>query len=453
MYLPTKTTPKGKLLLVTRDVDGGLGQHFVDLAEGMAARGWEVHCIRAERAEGHVTGHSARLDALPHVTVHTIPLARAIGPGDLRSYLEFRRIVERYGPFDIAHGHGAKGGVLVRLPCRGIGASVYTPHGFITVDPSISWHKKAIYGAIEGGLARFLTDAIVTVSTQEYQEALRLGAPSGACNMIPNGIARPTFLSRDRARIDIGLRPEHQVALFVGRFCHPKAPERFVSLVAALAPKCPDLRGVLIGGGELKLELVELAAALGVLDRILFFETAKASAYMQAADLLVVPSRYEGFPYAMLEALAAGLPIVTYDVGGALEVVKPGVNGFVIAQGNAGMLAIRTADILNRADLRAAMSTAAREMFRAFSLRSMVDRTFAVYSSEIWREIHRQDEAGASPSFCTQRSPVRAFTAAADQALACVPSARGSWAPGRGARHSPAPHCPNRRGARRLRPD
>ncbi|MCG8594689.1 MAG: glycosyltransferase, partial [Kiloniellales bacterium] len=120
---------KGKLLLVTRDVDGGIGRHFVDLAAGMADRGWKVHCVRAAGVEGHVTDHSARLDALAGVTVHEIPLARSIGLGDLRSYLAFRRIVKQHGPFDIAHGHGAKGGVLARLPCRDIKASVYTPHG------------------------------------------------------------------------------------------------------------------------------------------------------------------------------------------------------------------------------------------------------------------------------------------------------------------------------------
>ena len=221
MYLPSMVELQRKLLLVTRDVDGGLGQHFVDLAEGMTARGWEVHCIRAELVEDHVTGHSRRLDDLDGVKVHTIPLARSIGPGDWRSYRAFRRIVKRHGPFDIAHGHGAKGGVFVRLPCRGIRSSVYTPHGFITVDPKIGGSQRAVYGAIEGVFARFLTDAILAVSTQEHREALRLGAPLDTCHKIPNGMARPDFLPRDRARAEMGLGPDDQVALFIGRFCHP----------------------------------------------------------------------------------------------------------------------------------------------------------------------------------------------------------------------------------------
>jgi len=381
MESQTKTATQGKLLLVTRDVDGGLGQHFVDLAEGMTARGWEVHCIRAERTEGHVTGHSARLDELTCVTVHTIPLARSIGPGDLRSYRAFRRIVKRHGPFDIAHGHGAKGGFFVRVPCRGIKASAYTPHGFITVDFGIRGHKKVVYRAIEGVFARFLTDAIFAVSTQEHHEALRLGAARDACHKIPNGMARPDFLPRDRARAELGLAPDDQVALFVGRFCPQKAPERFVGLLSKLAPDRPRLRGVLIGGGDTKPELVDLAAALGVSDRLLFFETSKASAYMQAADLLVVPSRLEGFPYTMIEALAAGLPIVTYHVGGADDLVVNARTGYVVPQGDEGALALRVGEILGSPDLQSNMAKAARDVFPRFELETMLNQIAGVYGS------------------------------------------------------------------------
>ncbi len=393
------TVNPGKLLLVTRDVDGGLGQHFVDLAEGMAARGWEVHCVRAERTERHVTGHTARLDALPGITVHTIPLARLIGPGDLYSYLAFRRIVQHHGPFDIAHGHGAKGGILVRLPCQSIRANVYTPHGFITVDPTIVAWKKAIYSVIEGIFARFLTDAIVAVSTQEREEALRLGAAETVCVTVPNGMAPPNFLSRELAREKIGLGPKDRVAFFVGRFCHQKAPERFIGLIAALAPQHPDLRGVLIGNGDSKQELIERAAALGVSDRLVFFETANASAHMQAADLLVVPSRYEGFAYTMIEALAAGLPIVSYDVGGADDLVFGARTGYVVAQGEEHALAFRAGDIIGDPEMQSKMAKAARERFQRFDLATMLDRITVVY--ERLRE--RQVELGRGSTEASTR--------------------------------------------------
>lgn len=372
---------KGKLLLVTRDVDGGIGRHFVDLAAGMADRGWKVHCVRAAGVEGHVTDHSARLDALAGVTVHEIPLARSIGLGDLRSYLAFRRIVKQHGPFDIAHGHGAKGGVLARLPCRSIKASVYTPHGFVTVDPNIDGLRKTIYEAIEGFFGRFLTDALVTVSTQEFNEALRLGALETACHRIPNGMVRPALLPRDQVRSELGLKPEDQVALFVGRFCHQKAPERFLRLVATLAPQHPELRGVLIGGGDSKPKLIELATVENISDRVVFFDTPKASAYMQAADLLVVPSRYEGFAYSMIEGLAAGLPMVTYDIGGADDLVVEGQTGYIVPQDEEAALFDRAGAIIGTPELQSGMAKAAREHFQRFELATMINRIASVYDS------------------------------------------------------------------------
>lgn len=373
---------KRKLLLITRGVEGGLGQHFVDLAEDMASRGWEVHCVRAERAEEHVTDHNARLDSLPGVTIHTIPLAREIRPSDWRSYLAFRRIVNRYGPFDIAHGHGAKGGAFVRLPCKMLGASIYTPHAFITLDPEISRVKYTLYSVIETALAWLSHAAVIAVSEQEQQEASRLGTPVQACFVIENGMKRPALLSREDARKEIGLSPNCCAALFVGRFCHQKAPERFIDLITDLFQDRPKLNGVMIGGSEGKSALIARATKLGILGRLIFFQTTKAAAYMQAADLLIIPSRYEGFAYTMIEALAAGLPIVTYDVGGASDIVKCGVNGYVVSQGDTVTFAMRTAELLDRADLRAAMATAARERFFIFSLQSMTDRIASVYHGE-----------------------------------------------------------------------
>ncbi len=394
MESQAKTATQGRLLLVTRDVDGGLGQHVVDLAEGMAARGWEVHCIRAERAEDHVTAHSARLEALPGVTVHTIPLARAIGPGDLRSYLAFRRIVKRHGPFDIAHGHGAKGGVFVRLPCRGIGASVYTPHGLMTVDTSFRGPKAAVYGLIERLFARLFTQTMIVVSEEERDEGLRLGAAPETCHLVPNGRAEPALIDRDRARAKIGIPKDAEVALFVGRFVYAKAPERFVRLVAKLAPDRPKLLGLLIGSGEARPALDKIASEEGILDRLVFFETDRAATYMKAADVLVMPSRYEGLAYTMIEGLAAGLPIVSTVVPGASMGIVAGQNGYVVPQNCQERLVESCAALLDDPGLRHAMGSKSRARFARFELRAMVDATAAIYEAPLQEVRHRAGGGG-----------------------------------------------------------
>ncbi len=390
---------QGKLLLVTRDVDGGLGQHFVDLADGMAARGWEVHCIRAERAEGHVTRHSARLDDLADVTVHSIPLARAIGPGDLRSYLAFRQVVKRYGPFDVVHGHGAKGGVFARLACLKSGASVYTPHGLITVDKALPWSKRTAYGLIEHFFNRWLTDMMITVSRAEREEAIRLGACRTTCFLIPNGLSEPNFVDREEARRQIGLSATDSVALFVGRFVYAKSPERFISAMARIAPDRPNFKAVLIGSGEEKPALVEMSKQLGVGNQFVFFETANAAAYMRAADVLVVPSRYEGLSYTMIEALAAGLPIVTFDVSGSDDLVDHRHSGFIVPQGNEDLMSERVAKLIEDLNLRSRMAAASRQSFHRFSLESMIGMTNSVYDDAMWLSYRRGKRADAPPVF------------------------------------------------------
>lgn len=368
-----------KLLLVTRDVDGGIGRHFVDLAEGMVARGWEVHCVRAERVTGHVTEHSARLDNLAGVAVHTISLARSIGPGDLASYFAFRKIVWKHGPFDIAHGHGAKGGVFVRLPFRQVGKRCYSPHAFITLDRRAGAPIKLIYGLIERFFGRLLTDALIAVSTEERREALRLGVAEKRCHLVPNGISSPPFLSRQAARVELGLEPSDEVALFVGRFCHQKAPERFVELIARLAQTRPCIRGVLIGSGEQGQSLLAQARTLGIGHRLVFFQSSRAANYMRAADALLVPSRYEGFAYTMIEALAAGLPIVTYDVGGAADMIADEVNGYIVPQGDLPAMVKLTARLLENPDVRTTMAKAAEARFCLFRQDEMLRRLADLY--------------------------------------------------------------------------
>ena len=371
--------PKRRVLLVTREVDGGLGQHFVDLAAGLAARGWEVHCARAENTQGAVTTHLHRLDRNPAIRVHSLPMRREIGRSDWTAYRAFRALLERHGPFDITHGHGAKAGVLARLPAQGLGARFYTPHGLITADASLSYARRSLYRLIEGGLGRLATDAMILVSEGERREALRLGVPEKICHLIPNGMAEPAFLARAQARAELDLPAGAEVVLFVGRFVHAKSPERFLRLVAALAAARPALFGVLIGSGAAKGQLSRQAQDLGIFERLRFFETNRASAYMKAADLLVVPSRYEGLAYTMIESLAAGLPLVAFDVPGSASVVRQGETGFVVPQGDEAALAHHAARLLDDPAGRSRLSVAARWHFGNFRLGTMIDRTQELY--------------------------------------------------------------------------
>ena len=104
---------------------------------------------------------------------------------------------------------------------------------------------------------------------------------------------------------------------------------------------------------------------------------------MKAADVLVVPSHYEGLSYTMIEGLAAGLPIVTFEVSGSEEIVEHRRSGFIVPQGNEDLLANRVAKLVEDPDLRAQVGDAARQRFAEFSLRSMISRTESVYDDAL----------------------------------------------------------------------
>ena len=98
--------------------------------------------------------------------------------------------------------------------------------------------------------------------------------------------------------------------------------------------------------------------------------------------MFVLPSLHEAMPYVLLEALAAGLPILTTDVGGAQVAVQDGANGYIVPNGDAGALARRLAQLIGNAELRAEMSAAALRRVPEFSPEIMLRRTLALYRGE-----------------------------------------------------------------------
>lgn len=370
--------PPLKVLLIAREPTGDLGRHFVDLATGLADRGLEVHCLRSSTPIAAEGDAADRLAALPGVVLHELPIQPAIGLTDLGAYRELRALVARHGPFDIAHGHGAKAGVLVRLPAEGLGARVYTPHGLLTMDRSLPQPKRRVYGLLEGALSRLSTDAVILVAEEERCEALRLGLAPELCHVVPHGLAMPDFIERWRARAELGLSPDADVALFAGRFVEAKGPERFLRLIGQLAQDRPRLQAAMIGTGDTA-ELRRQAGELGIAERLKILQSDAAAGYMKAADLLVLPSRHEGLSYTMIEGIAAGLPILSFDVAGTSMAIVQGESGYVVPQGNEFQLAMSAGAMIDSPPLRASMAAAARARFALFDFDAMIDRTIGVY--------------------------------------------------------------------------
>ncbi len=312
---------RSRVLLVLEASFAGAGRHVLDLAAGLLALGQEVHLVYSPRRMELEFGRELlALKAQGLVTVQ-VPMAPEPGPADLVSVWRVRRYLKRAGPFDVIHGHSSKGGAVARLAAIGLEVRrLYTPHAFKTMDPTLSAAKRSLYGTAERLLARFATERLLLVSTDEARHARTQRMPTEKLKVIPNGTRVPDDVpDRVLARARFGLREETVVLAWVGRLAPQKAPERFVALVAALRAEMPDLRALMLGYGELESRIVAQIRACDLGSILQLHTDRRGWDAMAAADLFVLTSRYEAMPYVVLEAQALGVPVVATDVSGVRD--------------------------------------------------------------------------------------------------------------------------------------
>ncbi len=365
------------MLLVSEPLSGGVGQHVVDLAQGLTQSGHEVHLIYSSL---RVTASSSkRLEGLPKIQRMELPIRRNPHASDLAAVCAIRRYMNRHRCFDVVHGHSSKGGALVRLAGVGTHAvKVYTPNAFVTLTPDLDELKRWLFGGAERWLAR-LGDGVIVVSQNEYEHAVRLGLPSNRLFLVPNGINPPFYESKEKVRRELGIEHDALCMGFVGRLADQKAPDVLIRAFALVVKKHPRACLVMVGSGPLEAQTRDLANQLGVQDRIHWLGERDGWHCMPAFDIFSLTSRYEGLPYVLLEALGCALPIVTTRVGGTSELIEDQVNGFVVDVDDVDGFAQAVEQLFNDPALRKRMSQSSKEKSCDFTLSRMVCKTVEVY--------------------------------------------------------------------------
>lgn len=315
-----------RILMVLETCGGGSGRHVLDLTATLAAQGEAVTVVYApDRAEPDFLDE---LLSIKGIATHAVSMKRAVGLHDVGALNRLTRCVKEIGPFDILHGHSSKAGALVRMLPKSVpGARIYTPHAFRTMDPTISRRGRFAYSQIERILSS-LCSCVLVGSRQEADAAAAIGIAPSKTHIIPFGVRARALPSREEARHALGLDPTCKVVGFVGRLAPQKAPERLIDAFSQCHD--PDARLVLIGHGELEHQLRRRALALGMEGRITFAGALDGPLAMPAFDVLAVPSRYESLAYVLLEATAAGIPMVSTPVGVAETAIAPNVNGLIV---------------------------------------------------------------------------------------------------------------------------
>jgi len=366
-----------RVLMVVESSAGGTGRHVLDLSEALIERGCDVHLIYStRRADSLFLNRLTQLSRLRHKLV---PMRRSLHPHDLASAWAVRRYLRRHGPFHVIHGHSSKGGAFARLAAFGTGVpAVYTLHGLIMMDPDLALWKRILYQTIEIGLS-LRTRRIIAVSPEEHRAALRVGLGRSRVVMVPNGVGDCGLAPRHEARRALGVADDHIVFGFVGRLVSQKAPLVLLEAFAAAARAEPRARLALIGAGPLEGPMRKLAIQLGIEGYVLWLGECDARAIVSAFDVFTLPSRKEGLPYVVLEAMAAGLPVVATATAGVEILVEPGRNGAVVPRDDVPAFAEAMVRLALDPELRARYGRASQKRVSHFTVEAMAERTLAAY--------------------------------------------------------------------------
>jgi glycosyltransferase involved in cell wall biosynthesis len=375
-------------------VDGGVGRHVADLFSGLSGGSHDV-LLAGPAVPGSTLGGGELSGDPKALRSHfRLDMERAIHPGsDLRALSGYLALVRRVRP-DLIHAHSSKAGALARLGRLVLPRIpvVYTPHGYAFAGFFEHELERIAYREAERGLAP-LTSLLLAVCEAEARVAASVGLRRRT-RVVHNGIslaesnsrgARPTAPESDAGSGQSSRRDA--VIATVARLQSGKGLEALIDAMPEVCRRHPSARLHLIGGGPLADVLRNRAQILGVAEVVEFCgELADPRRALAGAQLFVLPSLAESFPYVVLEAMAAGVPIVATRVGGIPEAVVDGQSGILIAPGSSSALAQAIVSLLDDPGRRASLAVAAgRRVRSSFGLDQMIAGTVAVYEEVLDR--------------------------------------------------------------------
>lgn len=359
---------KPRIVLVVRRAEGGIVTHVKQLLDALNQEYYTAVACPPETA-GHFAGLAG--EALPvslRDTFHPATDARAVKM--LYSYMAAKKA-------SLVHAHGFKAGLvarpaarLARVPC------LVTVHGDFVEAGKCKAGK--VYYLAERMLSR-LTARYIAVSNWLAESLVETcGISRDKITVIPNGIDLAALANN---------RPPGEREWLVGtvaRLAPQKGVDFFLRASAILAAEFPDLRFLVVGDGPLMSQLKELARQLGISERVVFTgQRDNVPALLGKLSVYVQPSLSEGQGLAVLEAMAAGCPVVATRAGGLKEVVVHGENGLLATPGDSRELAFFVAQLLRNPGLAARLGERAKLSLGRYSRDKMLADTLHLYRSVV----------------------------------------------------------------------
>ncbi len=362
-----------RLLLVTRPATGGMAGHLQALCAGLPPE--RFHICLAGPDDLAIDAACARCE---------LPIADRFAPRhDTLVIWRLRRLLAS-GRFDVAHVHGLKAVLLAAAATwpRSPIPVVYTLHNALpAATPGMRgyWREMALRQALRQAAA-----LIVVSQAQAADLRQRRLLPAERVQVVPNGISLaalddPALPAPAETRSALGIGPGEIMVLTVARAIAGKGLDDLID--AALMVDAP--RFVVAGDGPEKNRLQARAAAAGLGERVQFLgHRTDIPALLHAADIFLLPSHMEGMPLAIMEAMAARLPVVATAVGGVPEVVVDGQTGLLVPHRQPAALAAAVARLAAEPELRHRLGEAGRALVEErFTVERMLAAVAAVYDA------------------------------------------------------------------------
>ena len=349
---------------------------------GLRDRGWKLVVACPDDAW-------ARRIKADEFALAPIPIGRRPSHGTLvRGAVTVFEVVRRVRPA-LVHTHNAHHGFVGRPIARAHGIPSVHTWRYNPLDASDRRIVSAAYGFAEA-LASRAGNAVLFQNGEDLREAThRRLVPADRAHLIGNGIRVEEYMvsPRDRqsTRAALGLPSDSRVVVCVARLEERKRQADVIRAFAAARDSDSDLQLLLVGTGPEEAALRRLAADVGGLEHVHFAgQRDDVPAILHASDALVLASRREGVPRSVLEAMAAGIPVIATDVVGTREVARDGETALVVPLGAVGGLCEALLRALSDSALSERLTSRARRLVQeGWREEQVVDRVDAIYRSVI----------------------------------------------------------------------
>lgn len=352
---------KKKILYIVEAMGGGIFSYIVDLSNELINYYdiYIAYAVRKQTPQNYMDYFDKRINL-----IKVENFCRSINPiKDIKAMLELKQIEKKIKP-DIIHLHSSKAGAIGRIAFNGKIPMFYTPHGYSFLMENCNAIKRILFKSIEYICAKRKC-VTISCSAGEHLETLKLTKKAVYVN---NGIN----INELQKNIDKTEKINHPFTVFtLGRICYQKNP----TLFNEIAKRLSDIRFIWIGDGELRNELnssnIEVT---GWVDRM------KAIKYAVNADVFILPSRWEGLPISLLEAMYMKKICVVSNVIGNRDVIINNYNGFICLNADDFIKKIKTVRIN---DFDRVVENAHDEILKKYNTQIMASEYKDIYENSL----------------------------------------------------------------------